>query len=117
MKFGKQLVDEAHRAWAEHYIDYKALKQILKQLAPEARNDSQIEASAHPLLREATVRLHAHAKLHFWRQSSQWRGQCGAFHTRLKAGHCMPATHATQSLATMHSLSLLHLAPSRRGCA
>ena len=34
MKFGKQLLEAAHPAWQEHYIDYKALKQILRQITP-----------------------------------------------------------------------------------
>lgn len=30
MKFGKRLTAEAARRWAEHYVDYKALKRAVK---------------------------------------------------------------------------------------
>ena len=46
MKFGKQFLEAAHPAWSDSYIDYKALKQILKQITPAFSGQLQTEGDA-----------------------------------------------------------------------
>eukprot|EP00967_Tisochrysis_lutea_P094798 scaffold137931_cov36-Tisochrysis_lutea.AAC.1 len=55
---------QAHGPWAYHYVDYKALKQILKQISPDATIDNPGKSSeVCTLLRASSTRARACALL------------------------------------------------------